>query len=272
MISLSRIIKSANYKPSDDSFLLSVTPVIHQTEVDPERLQKNQEILNQAEIEAKTIVQDAEETAQTILRQASEQAEQLKQQAMQEIELWWQQKREEADTLFQEVKESAYQSGFVDGRSEGHRQAYEEETDAVTQARSILEQAYTTKEQIVAEAEPFLVELSLEVAQKVIGNELEQQPDLVLEMAKKVLRRSRVHGNITVCVNHKYFESVQENRAQLLALLDGQAELSIYPDYTVQDGGCVIRTQLGSVDARVDTQLSEIKRVLLEIAQGSDHA
>lgn len=269
---MSRIIKSANYKPSDDSFLLSVTPVILKTEVDPERLQKNQEILQQAEVEAATIVQDAEETAQHILSQASEQVEQLKQQALQEIELWWQQKREEADALFQEVQENAYQSGFEEGRAEGHRQAYEEETSSVTQAQKILEQAYVQKEQIVAEAEPFLVGLSMEIAQKVIGVELEQHPDLVLEMAKKGLQRSRVHGRITVCVNHKYFEHVQENRSQLLALLDGQAELAIYPDYTVQDGGCVIRTQLGSVDARVDTQLGEIKRVLLEIAQGSEQA
>jgi flagellar assembly protein FliH len=267
---LSRIIKSANYKPSDDSVLLSVTPVLLQTEVDPERLQQNQEILNQAEIEAKTIVQDAEETAQNILSQAADQAELMRQQALQEIELWWQQKREEADALFLEVRENASLSGFEEGRIEGHRQAYEEETSAVTQARTILEQAFAGKEQILAEAEPFLVGLGVEVAQKVIGVELEQNPALVLEMAKKVLKRSRVHGSITVCVNHKYFEHVQENRAQLLALLDGQAELSIYPDYTVQDGGCVIRTQLGSVDARVDTQLSEIKRALLEIAQGSE--
>jgi flagellar assembly protein FliH len=52
--------------------------------------------------------------------------------------------------------------------------------------------------------------------------------------------------------------------------LDGQAELSIIPDYSVQDEGCVIRTPLGSVDAKIDTQLKEIKQVLLEIARGSE--
>ncbi|MCG5250710.1 flagellar assembly protein FliH [Brevibacillus agri] len=270
MISLSRIIKVANYRPSEDSVLLSVTPVPPKTESDPERLQKNLQIFQEAEIEAKTILADAEETAQTILRQAIEEAEQLKQEASLEIQRWWEQKQQEAAQLFSSTQEQATAEGHEKGFAEGKQQAYEEETQALAEARAILEQAYSSKQQIIAEAEPFLVELALEIAKKIIGQELQQNPEQVLEIAKKALRRSRVHGEITICVNHNYFHYVSEHRPQLLALLEGQAELSIYPDYTIADGGCVIRTQLGSVDARVDTQLEEIKQALLAIAGGSE--
>ncbi|MGZ0049754.1 flagellar assembly protein FliH [Brevibacillus gelatini] len=270
MISLSRIIKVANYRPSQDSVLLSVTPAPHKTENDPERLQKNLQILQQAEIEAKTILADAEETAQAILQKATEQAGQLKQEASLEIQQWWEQKQLEASRLFTETEEQALAEGHEKGFAEGKRLAYEEETQAISKARAILEEAYSSKQQIIAEAEPFLVELALEIARKIIGQELQQNPEQVLEIAKKALRRSRVHGEITICVHHNYFNYVSEHRAQLLALLEGQAELSIYPDYTISDGGCVIRTQLGSVDARVDTQLEEIKQALLAIAGGSE--
>ncbi|MGN7470233.1 flagellar assembly protein FliH [Brevibacillus sp. SAFN-007a] len=270
MISLSRIIKVANYRPSEDALLLSVTPAPLKTENDPERLQENLQILHQAEIEAKTILTDAEETAQSILRQATEEAERLKQQAALEIEQWWEQKQQEASELFRATQEQAAAEGHEKGFADGKRQAYEEEGQALSEARAILEQAYRSKQQIIAEAEPFLVELALEIAKKVIGQELQQNPEQVLEIAKKALRRSRVHGEITICVHHSYFHYVSEQRAQLLALLEGQAELSIYPDYTIADGGCVIRTQLGSVDARVDTQLEEIKQALLAIAGGRE--
>lgn len=262
----------ANYRPSEDSIILSVTPVPLKTEQSSERLQENIEIINQAEIEAKTIIADAEETAQKILQQATEQAEEIKQQARSEMDQWWEQKRAEAATLFQQVQEEAAREGQTAGYEEGKRQAHEEEVATITEAKTILEQAYHEKQRIIGEAEPFLVELSMEVAKKVIVAELTQSPEQVLEMSKKVLKRSRVHGQITVCVNHHYFDYVQEHRSQLLELLDGQAELSIYPDYTVQDGGCVIRTGLGSVDARVDTQLAEIKQALMEIARGSERA
>lgn len=270
MISLSRIIKASFYQPSDDSVLLSVRPVPLKTEADPERLQENQKILTQAEAEAKMIIEDAEETAEKILQQAAEQAEQLKQQTMEKMEQWWGQKRQEAAALFQEVHEQAAQEGHASGYEAGKQLAYEEETSAIEQAREVLENAFAGKKQIVAEAEPFLVELSIEIAKKIVTAELEQSSDKVMELVKKVMRRSRVHGHITVCVNHKNFDYVQEHRSQLLELLDGQAELSIYPDYTVQDDGCVIRTPLGSVDARIDTQLAEIKQALLEIARGSE--
>ena len=269
---MSRIIKLAHYAPSDDSVILSVRPVPKQTEVDPEKLQKKQEILQEAETEARTIVQDAEETAQNILRQAAEQADEVRRKAIQEIEEWWEQKRAEAEALFQETRERAESEGYAAGHAKGKSEAYEEETGAIQEAREVLERAYSQKEKILAEAEPFLVELSIEVAEKVIAGELEQKPEQVLEMAKKVLSRSRVYGTVTICVNHRYFEHVQENRAQLLGLLDGQAELAVYPDHSVTDGGCVIRTQMGSVDARVTTQLEEIKRALLEIANGSDRS
>lgn len=269
---MSRIIKLTHYAASDDSVLLSVRPAPKQTETDPEKLQKKQEILQEADSQARAIVQDAEETAQNILRQAAEQADELKRKAMEEIEAWWEQKRAEAEALFQETRERAVAEGYAAGHAQGKSEAYEEETGAINKAREILELAYSQKEKIIAEAEPFLVELSIAVAEKVICGELGQKPEQVLEMAKKVLNRSRVYGTVTICVNPRYYELVQENRAQLLALLDGQAELAVCPDHSVQDGGCVIRTQMGSVDARVTTQLEEIKRALLEIARGSEQS
>jgi flagellar assembly protein FliH len=51
--------------------------------------------------------------------------------------------------------------------------------------------------------------------------------------------------------------------------MDSQAELQIVPDITVMDFGCVIRSSFGSIDARVDTQLSEIKKALQQIVKGS---
>ncbi|MNG37780.1 flagellar assembly protein H [compost metagenome] len=52
--------------------------------------------------------------------------------------------------------------------------------------------------------------------------------------------------------------------------VDSQAELQILPDSTVKDHGCVIRSSFGSIDARIDTQLAEIKKELIRIALDTD--
>lgn len=272
MISLSRIFKAASYSTADEKIILSIkAPPPIQTEETVQRLQENLDpAIQTAEAEAKAILQDAEEMAQKILADASRQAEEIRSQVKVEMDQWWQEKEQEAAVMAEQVREQARQEGYLQGLEEGKAAARQEEEEHVQLARNVLAEAYTTKESIINQAEPFLVELSTEVAKKIIGDELSTSPEKIVEMIRKIVRRSRVHGQITICVNHRYYQFVEEHRSQFLALLDGQAELAIYPDYTVHDEGCVIRTPFGSVDARIDTQLSEIKQVLMDIARGSD--
>lgn len=57
-----------------------------------------------------------------------------------------------------------------------------------------------------------------------------------------------------------------KQREELSFAIDSQAELKILPDASVKDRGCVIRSAYGSVDARIDTQLTEIKKELIRVA------
>lgn len=69
-----------------------------------------------------------------------------------------------------------------------------------------------------------------------------------------------------MCVSPKHFQYIQDAREELALALDSQAELQIIPDASVNDQGCVIRSSFGSIDARVDAQLKEIKTVLQSMA------
>lgn len=278
--SLSRILKAARYAASDEKVVVSVKmPSLSLTDQVDERLQEKTEKLHpeveKAEQAARLLLADAEETARKMLDEAAEQAAEQRKQAQLEIEQWWLAKQQELAELAEEVRQQAYAEGLAQGREEGNAAVWQAEQQRIDQAKEVLEQAYANKEQIIAEAEPFLVGLSVEIARKIIGSELQLMPEKIREMVKDVLRRSRVHGQITICVHHRNYALIEEQRNQLLTLLDGQAELVVLPDYSVQDDGCVIRTPFGSVDARIDTQLAEIREALLAIARGNeadDHA
>ncbi|MBO8162454.1 MAG: flagellar assembly protein FliH [Brevibacillus sp.] len=275
MTSLSRIFKASCYTASEEKVILSVQlPAPSQTDQASERLQEKKEnfhpAMEKAEEEASMILRDAEETAQKLLDEAVRQAEEMRQQAREEIEQWWKEKQQELAELAEQVRRDAHAEGFAQGRDEGRAAAREEEQEHIQKARDVLEKAHLDKEEIISEAEPFLVGLSVEIAKKVIGEELRASPEKIVSMVQNVLRRSRVHGQITLCVNHRHYHWVEEHRSQFLALLDGEAELIVLPDYSVHDDGCVIRTPFGSVDARIDTQLTEIKHALMSIAKGRE--
>ena len=273
MISLSNLIKSSHVISIEDLKRLEWVKQQHYAAMHQETA-GNEEVASTPDEQTVTlknqILQDAESFAEERVRQASEEAAQQLRDAETQIAGWWQERRSQD----LELTESARQAGYEQGYAEGYSQA-EEEVRLQWEARMqepklLLEQAYIMKEQIIQEAEPFLVELSTAIAEKVIAKEVEASPLLAIELAQKSLSRRREQGVIALCVSPSQLTFVQAAREELSLAIDSQAELQILPDATVRDHGCVIRSSFGSIDARIDTQLEEIKRELIQISLQSD--
>jgi flagellar assembly protein FliH len=212
------------------------------------------------------ILRDAEAEAEERIRQAAEQAEQMKRSAEEEIGQWWQERRAQDLEIAESARRDGYEQGYAEGRAEAEEAVRQEWTGRIAEAKALLEEAYRIKEQIIQEAEPFLIELSVAIAGKIVDHELERSPEWVIELIRKSLERRREQGVITLCVAPAQLSFVLAARDELELAVDSQAELQIVPDPTVADRGCVIRTSFGSIDARIDTQLEEIKRALLQAA------
>ncbi|WP_458119182.1 FliH/SctL family protein [Paenibacillus sp. Z6-24] len=209
---------------------------------------------------------DAREFAERQVREAAEEAERILQNAQEMIASWWDERREQDEHLIEAVKAQAFQEGYEEGQQRAETEMQQRINEMMQEAQTVLIQAYEAKEQIIQEAEPFLVNLSCGIAEKVIDKELADQQELVLSLIKKTLSRKREKGLITLCVNPSQFDFIHAAREELVLAIDSQAELQILPDATVRDRGCVIRSAFGSVDARVDTQLTELKKELLRLA------
>lgn len=215
------------------------------------------------------ILSDAESFAEERLRETTEECERMLSEAEQQIDVWWLQKRAEDEAAFEASRQQGYEHGFAQGTAEAVEQLQQSWESKLTEAADVLKGAYAMREQIIQEAEPFLVELSVAIAEKIIGQQLANAPEMAVELIRKSLSRRREQGVITLCVSPSHLAFVQAAREELLTAIDSQAELHILPDSTVKDSGCVIRSAYGSIDARIDTQLSEIKRELFQLAHAS---
>nr|WP_145402787.1 FliH/SctL family protein [Paenibacillus xylanexedens] len=212
------------------------------------------------------MLEDAKEFAEKQVRDASEEAERMLQEAREQIDRWWQEQREQDEHLTEALRSQGFQQGFEEGRAQAEVELQVKIEEMMREAQEVLQEAYVAKEQIIQEAEPFLVELSCGIAEKVIDKQLTVEPEQTLELIRQSLSRKREQGQITLCVAPEQFSFVQAAREELALSIDSQAELQILPDATVKDKGCVIRSAFGSVDARIDTQLAEIKKELIRIA------
>ncbi|GGG80809.1 FliH/SctL family protein [Paenibacillus radicis (ex Gao et al. 2016)] len=215
------------------------------------------------------ILTDAQTFAEERIREAAKQSEQLLAEAETQIDAWWLEKRLADEEASQASKDSGYQHGYSEGSSQAEADVRQQWEQRLSEAASILKTSYDMREQIIQEAEPFLVELSCAIAEKIIGQKITDAPELAVDLIRKSLSRRREQGVITLCVSPEQLAFVQAAREELNLAIDSQAELQILPDSTVKDAGCVIRSAFGSIDARIDTQLSEIKRELIQLAHQS---
>ncbi|WP_051330705.1 flagellar assembly protein FliH [Aneurinibacillus terranovensis] len=276
---MSRIIKSSFYSTIEDAFTLrhrgnmaadhNVGSVDEPGESEAAESTGNSAGPDSISAQANEIIQRAKAEAERIIFTASQQADQIMNESRLEMDQWWQQRRQEDEAVREQARQEGFRQGTEEGRKEGERLAYEEYTSALNHAREILEEAPHIKRRIVAEAEPFLLDLTMEIAKKVIGAHLSLHQESVLEIIRHSLSYTQEYKTIVVCVSPESYEYVQENRKKVLEILDSQIEMTIVPDHSVSEGGCIIRTSMGSVDARVDTQLEEIRKNLFSICNGN---
>lgn len=264
---MSNVIKPGRYIAVDEIRKLEAAAVHPpKPQAAPETNALAAQEVTEAKAIADKIVQDAKAAADEQILLAAQEAERIRAEAQEEAEKWWAERRAEDER----VREEGRQEGFAAGYEDGRRKAEEEVNAAyeakLRQAADLVEEAHRVKEQIIAEAEPFLVELATEIARKIIGEHLQADPHWTADHVKRLLSRRRDKSSITLCVSPAEFPKMAEIRTELMMAVDSQAELKIVPDATVDDGGCVIRTEFGSIDARIDTQLSEIRTALLEAA------
>lgn len=216
-----------------------------------------------------TILRDAEVAARQIVDDARETAERIREVAREEAEAWWRERRESDDDVREEARQAGYEEGYRAGAEEAGRLLSSQWSDKLSEASAIVRLGYETKESTIAEAELFVVELSCEIAGKLIGERLADKPELAVRMYAGALARRKERGVITLCVAPTQFGFAQSAKDELMLALDSQAELQIVPDVSIGEGGCIVRSTFGTIDATIDAQLAVVKEELLRIAAHS---
>lgn len=148
------------------------------------------------------------------------------------------------------------------GLAEGIRSSEESYRAKIGRVDSLSSQLQEEREGFFDRVEPELVRLAVSIAEKILDQELELRPELVVDMVRSAMKRLRDREELRVSVNPRDFEQVRSARDDLISAVDGVRKLEVIEDRRVDPGGCVIESQNGTLDARVGTQMEEIARAL----------
>ncbi len=112
------------------------------------------------------------------------------------------------------------------------------------------------------QTEKDVVTFSIEMAKKIIKTEVSENPKVIGEVIKHALRRVVSKEHIRIRISPVDIDAVRSQREDLLLVLDGATNLDIVDDRRVEQGGCVIETTAGTIDAKIDTQLERMVEAL----------
>jgi len=216
----------------------------------------------------------AKEETERIIEEARIEAENIKKSAIQELELWKEAElkkiEEMRQQLFAEAQQEGFAAGYQDGLEKGRNEGLSTYEEKIEKAGKIIKRAEIERKERILDSEPYLIDLAIEIAQKIIHREVSQDRSLIVEMVKETLKLSSELKEIAICVHPEDFELVKSRTEELRALVSSQANLIVLPDYSIEWGGCIIRTSLGNLDARIDIQLEEVRKVLMDALKGCD--
>jgi flagellar assembly protein FliH len=205
------------------------------------------------------LMQAAKKQAAELLAQASQEINEMKLSADREIA----QEAERVKTTAAEAgKQQGYAAGLQQGLDEAKRQMSEQLKQTADICNAMVAAAEQDARRILLESEPKIIELVLAISRKIICDEVEERPAVVLGLVRGALERVRDQNQIVIHVSPEDYDFILQSRQILQSVVGAERSLTLTADAVLGKGGCLIETSFGTVEAGIDTQLESIRRVL----------
>jgi flagellar assembly protein FliH len=188
---------------------------------------------------------------------------------------------EEADPAppppdFAAIEEAArlqgYQIGYEQGHAEGVAAGEASMAPLIQRMSALLRGIHESHTAFYRAAERQVVDLALPIAQKVVEREVENMPDLAINVIRAALEEMDARTAIRVRVNPDDAELLRRRWSSVVPSGVSAERIELQPDERVQSGGGVIETTHGQVDAQLSTKLEQLGNALWTFVMEADAA
>lgn len=164
-----------------------------------------------------------------------------------------------ADDLIQ-VHEVAKAEGVAAGRTQAEREGEREFQRVQTMLQSLVTSAEAAFEQEQLRLAEQCTDIVAEAFAKIAGTQLLRR-EAVSGVIAEILKRVKEGRELTVRVCAADLPVLRQEEAQLASVLAGR-KFSLVADARVDLGGCIVESNQGSLDGRLEVQLRELYETL----------
>ncbi len=160
--------------------------------------------------------------------------------------------RRKAGAAFEAEKRRGYEEGLRQARLEQAEQMMALVADNI---------------EFIASVERQMAEVVTAAVRKILGEF--EEPELTLRLVRQALAVVRDQKRVTLRIAPELADAARAELQRLLAAHPGIGFLEVSPDPRLQPGACLLESELGVVEADLQTQLQALERALRGRIEGA---
>ena len=133
--------------------------------------------------------------------------------------------------------------------------------------RGAVEEANAVRDRRLADSEPELIRLAVRIAEKIIGEELRLNPQATVSIARQCLQWLRRERSVMLRVSPAELDLLRQRIDCLSEAAGPHRSIEVIGDPAIGAGGCIVESEYGVIDARLETQIRCMEEILLRTAR-----
>lgn len=179
---------------------------------------------------------------------------------------------EKKDNTLEIELHNRYIAGFKDGQQDAisklQYEYYEKLKAKYEQLDILLNQLYEQNKSLNENFNKIVLETSFAIAEKIIRREVEKDSS-IKNLIEKCLKKVLTANEILIRLNPGDFEIVTNDLKEINKSID-VSKIRFEKDEAIEKGGCLVETEIGNADARISSQMNELKRKMEEANETED--
>ena len=168
-------------------------------------------------------------------------------------------KKSYIDETTREIQEKAYAKGFARGEKAGIESGKEKIESVVNSINKGLSELIKIRQDIYLETEQEIVKLAMAIARKVVCNEIRVNKDTVVNVVKEAVEKVEGNEKVKVRLSCKDFQFIKSEKPAIINKIINIENVGFEMDDSIPDGGCIIETESGDIDARIEKQFQAVE-------------
>lgn len=164
-----------------------------------------------------------------------------------------------------ETYENAKRKGYEDGYNQGRIEGLNLLEDNIKGVNNVVENIGRFKNELYKDVREDVIKLALRISEEIVRQAVESNHKALISIISDAINSAADSAFFIIHLNATDYETIKKNQGLFRESVNKEARIEFLTDPSLTRGNVVIRADFGEIDARISTQLEQVKKTFVKI-------